>query len=405
MLTALLAMSDTPHGLTPGGCSVHPRREPRASPQALPAPVHGPRRVLVRVQHQATGGTDRGAPRAPRLDTHAASAALLAGAGGVHHPHVLPGALCLVGKGGTDLLPAGIPDALGQRAGASQVGDPPLCEREGILGAQQRARCLVREGAPLPAHLLVPRGDRHPRLLAARAPRLAPRPALLRRGEVVLRLWVVPGILHPLPRWRDEKYLQPPLSTRLLARRREGLGEPLRAGAGDVPAVGRLGDGAPLNGPHEQAAPAPRATAHLGEHQEARVHAGPVALRVGGERVGAGAALEAGQARLLPRHHAVEERRGGSVPAGQHVVPHLAVPGGIRREHLTDVRALGFLLLARDRAALPPSPPGTALLQRGMVARAAAPQDPLQRSLLGGRGLELLLVGRADPVARRAAAV
>src|SRR5262249_50445278 len=66
-------------------------------------------------------------------------------------------------------------------------------EIEGIIGAQQHERWLVRAFAPLPPPRLVPLGARHPRLLAARAPLLPPRPALRRLGEGGLRLAGGPG--------------------------------------------------------------------------------------------------------------------------------------------------------------------------------------------------------------------
>src|SRR5262249_32944073 len=59
-----------------------------------------------------------------------------------------------------------------------------------------------------------------------------------------------------------------------------------------------------------------------------------------------------------------------------------------------DVLQLDFLLIAReaDVAALPG---GDALLQSDIVEGTTAPQDTLQRTLLGGRGPQLLLVGLA----------
>src|SRR5262249_5399011 len=103
-------------------------------------------------------------------------------------------------------------------------------EIEGIIGAQPHARWLVRAVAPLPARGLVRLGDRRPRLLAARAPLLPPRPALLRLGEGGLRLWVVPWMLHRLPLWREANDLEPHRDSRLLASRGEWRGEHRRAG-------------------------------------------------------------------------------------------------------------------------------------------------------------------------------
>src|SRR5258708_13736886 len=70
----------------------------------------------------------------------------------------------------------------------------------------------------------------------------------------------------------------------------------------------------------------------------------------------------------------------------------MRVDGRILREGGAQVLQFGFLLEAGGRFALPPSPPGDALLQRGVVERGAAPEHRVQRPLLRGRRPELLFV-------------
>jgi hypothetical protein len=84
----------------------------------------------------------------------------------------------------------------------------------------------------------------------------------------------------------------------------------------------------------------------------------------------------------------------GRVQPGQHLLQDMAVEGRIlwhTRAHVLEFR---FLLEAADGHA-PLAVAGDALFQRRVVERATAPQDALKRALLGGRRLELLLVGRA----------
>src|SRR5260221_772136 len=60
----------------------------------------------------------------------------------------------------------------------------------------------------------------------------------------------------------------------------------------------------------------------------------------------------------------------------------------------TDGREFGFLLVAREGDA-PLAVQADALLQGGVVELAAAPEDLVQRPLLGRRGPQLLFVGLA----------
>src|SRR5258708_30113194 len=72
-------VADTPQGLTPHGFSVRPRRQPRESPQALPAPVDSPGRVLVSIEHASAVGADLGAHRPAVLAAFPTPAPVLAG--------------------------------------------------------------------------------------------------------------------------------------------------------------------------------------------------------------------------------------------------------------------------------------------------------------------------------------
>jgi len=87
--------TDTPPGLKPHGFSVHPRRHPRESPQALSEPEHVLGCVLVAVQDKAAVGANRRAHTQALLDALAAPAALLRGVRWGDRFHPLPGAYCL----------------------------------------------------------------------------------------------------------------------------------------------------------------------------------------------------------------------------------------------------------------------------------------------------------------------
>ena len=84
----------------------------------------------------------------------------------------------------------------------------------------------------------------------------------------------------------------------------------------------------------------------------------------------------------------------GRIQARQDILQHVAVEGGILRQLRPDGRELGFLLKACHRD-VAPLPGGDALLQGGVVEGATAPQNGFKRTLLSGRGPQLLLVGRA----------
>src|SRR5258708_39285088 len=86
-------VADTPQGLTPHGFSVRPRRQPRESPQALPAPVDSPGRVLVSIEHASAVGADLGAHRPAVLAAFPTPAPVLAGGRPVQPPPALSRAL------------------------------------------------------------------------------------------------------------------------------------------------------------------------------------------------------------------------------------------------------------------------------------------------------------------------
>src|SRR5262249_35341745 len=138
----------------------------------------------------------------------------------------------------------------------------------------------------------------------------------------------------------------------------------------------------------------PRAAPNLGEEQEAVVQAGAVAELLVGERVRAVAPVEAGRAGRLPLADAAEERLGGVVEPGEHVLQELAVARRRPRPRRAEVLQFGFLPVARGGDAAP-LPCRLALLQCGVVAPAAEQQDKLELPLLVGSGLALVLEGLA----------
>ena len=60
------------------------------------------------------------------------------------------------------------------------------------------------------------------------------------------------------------------------------------------------------------------------------------------------AALKAREPRLLPVRQTAEEGVKGLLQAGEHILEHVAVDGGVFRELRTDRLQLGFLLRARE---------------------------------------------------------
>src|SRR5258708_7032857 len=101
-------VADTPQGLTPHGFSVRPRRQPRESPQALPAPVDSPGRVLVSIEHASAVGADLGAHRPAVLAAFPTPAPVLAGGRRINRFHALAGACCRERAQGQEAAPPGV---------------------------------------------------------------------------------------------------------------------------------------------------------------------------------------------------------------------------------------------------------------------------------------------------------
>src|SRR5262245_9293671 len=275
---------DTPRALKGVRFSVHPRRVSRESPKALPAPVDSPGRVLVAVEPQAAGGTERGPHRATLLDARPTAATVLRGGGGGSHHPVRPGTRCRVGTGGAQLRPSGLADARGQGRGPHHGGDPQVFQSDRIIGPYQPEGPRVVTGAPLPPDVLVLWGQAVPGRGAPLAAPLAAREPVLRVGECLRRPGVVAWMRDGFALRGEKNPRHSNIYAPLLARWGEWLGWHLRAGAGAVPAVGRVGDGEGLDDTHQRAAPADREAAPLGEDPVPVLQLGAVAERLVAER-------------------------------------------------------------------------------------------------------------------------
>jgi hypothetical protein len=139
-----------------------------------------------------------------------------------------------------------------------------------------------------------------------------------------------------------------------------------------------------LTAPSEETTPPDRDAANLGEHQIALIEGGTVAELLVGEAGAAAASLQAGIARLLTRLYPTEERREGTVEAGEHLLHHLRMDSVLLWSHLFDGGQFGALV--GTRAALAAFLPGiTPLLERGVIELSAAPEHQ-QHPLLLLRG-------------------
>src|SRR5262249_52920863 len=107
--------------------------------------------------------------------------------------------------------------------------------------------------------------------------------------------------------------------------------------------------------------------------------------------------LEAREAGPLSPLQPPQERLIGLLQAGQDVVEHVAVDGGVLRERCPDRLQLGFPLVARD-GGLTPLPGREALFEGYRVEPTAPPQDTLELPLLVGSGLERVLAGLGQAV-------
>ena len=112
----------------------------------------------------------------------------------------------------------------------------------------------------------------------------------------------------------------------------------------------------------------------------------------------AGAALQAWEARLLASGYPAEERVLRRVQPRQHILQHVAMQGGVVRELGTNGLELGFLLRARAAGQTWQRTQAVLRWSRATLERVRqrhTTHDALQRTLLSGRGLELLLGGLA----------
>src|SRR5260221_498972 len=134
---------DTPHGLKPGGFSVHHPRHRRDSPKALSAPLDVSGRVLIAVQDQSAVRTDMGAHREALLDTLPTAATVLRGIRRMDCFHSLAGPCCLAGEDGQEVAPSGVLNAFVQaRLAASpvmEIAAVPIGDGRGA-SAEVRAR-------------------------------------------------------------------------------------------------------------------------------------------------------------------------------------------------------------------------------------------------------------------------
>src|SRR5262249_49918216 len=153
---------------------------------------------------------------------------------------------------------------------------------------------------------------------------------------------------------------------------------------------GRLGHRTGLGRTRNGAGPLHAEASDLGPDHDPSVQPRPVGRLLEGAAVEAVASLEAGEARLLAPLHAAAERLIGPVESRQHVWPDMRVDGRVFGDLGADRLQLRCLLVAADADAAS-LPRGDALLQGGVVELAAAPQDFVQRPLLGGRRTTLLL--------------
>ena len=131
-----------------------------------------------------------------------------------------------------------------------------------------------------------------------------------------------------------------------------------------------------------------------GQHEEPSLQCRAVSeLRVG-EGVPTGTRLLARESGPLSMLDTTEERLVGLVQTRQHIVPHLAMDGGILWQSGAKVLECGFLLKTREGDAHA-VPGGDALLQRRVVESTAQSKHTPKRPLLLKRGLEVVLVGLA----------
>src|SRR5262249_26603969 len=135
--------------------------------------------------------------------------------------------------------------------------------------------------------------------------------------------------------------------------------------------------------------------ADLGEAEHATIQHDAVAILGKGERVVAGAALEAGIPWYLAMLRPPEEGLIGPLYPQEHILQHLGMHSGVFRAGRFRVGQFRLLLAIGSGSALSLLPPGLALLPGAVVERATAQQDRLPRLLLLRSGFQRVLVGLA----------
>jgi len=169
-----------------------------------------------------------------------------------------------------------------------------------------------------------------------------------------------------------------------------------------LPASGLPTEGARLDGAHTGAGPAHGHAADLGAHPSAGVQVGAVALLLVGEGVGvlASPPRDARGARRLAVSPVCTRRKTAWQVVSKRAstscstwLGRAAYAGNAARRSVSSASC--WKRVARGPCPRRPAPPGDPLLPGGGGAHAAAPEHLLQRPLLRGRRLEVLLVGFA----------
>jgi hypothetical protein len=202
-------------------------------------------------------------------------------------------------------------------------------------------------------------------------------------------------MVHHLPVRRHQEARQPDVDACFPAGRRQRLYRHLGAGEAGVPAIRLAADRDGLGRPLQGAGPAHTDTPDLGEDQDAVLQLCAIAELLVGEAVVAVFALESRVARLLARPHPAEEGGKRFVQAGEHILQHLAVDGGVCRKCLLDGGQCGLLLRAGGAVVRSASPARRALFAGHVIKRATAPYDLGHRRRLLRGGPQLVFVGLA----------
>src|SRR5262249_9271185 len=222
------------------------------------------------------------------------------------------------------------------------------------------------------------------------APLLPTRHAPLALGEEPLSPTIIARREDACPSGQRGAGFPAELYAGFLAGRWQGVSRHLGTGDRDVPPIRLVCDSNGLWGTFQGAGPMDGNPLDLRQDQMPIIQGGPVAILFAGEAVPAVVPFEAWEARLLAPLHPTEEGVIGLVQPRQHILQHVAVDRGVRRELRADDRELGFLLVARDRdvATLPGS---DAVFQGDIVEGAAAPEYLVHHPLLCGCWAQFLL--------------